>query len=191
MSTARLEKGWVIKQRLTDGKGRIGATAARAHAKLFPCLLVLCICVSNMFLCNLAPCANRHFPSKRLLGSHAASTLGSLSVRKQEDMFMRQTAAFARHKHTWISLRAQRDMFRQSDSLFSRREHTWISLRAPRDMFHQKDCCDLALPPKINDFYLRTPDPVSTVKRAHVPYAIGNLWPVTRNTATAPLNYRL
>ena len=52
---------------------------------------------------DLAPCANRHVPSKRLLRSHSASTLGSLSARKQEGMFMRQTAGFAGHKHTWIS----------------------------------------------------------------------------------------
>ena len=64
---------------------------------------------------DLSPCAKRHVPAKRLLRSHAASTLGSLSVRKQEDMFMRQTAAFACHRHTWISLRAQRDMFQQND----------------------------------------------------------------------------
>ena len=47
--------------------------------------------------------AQRHVPAKRLLRSHAASTLGSLSVRKQEHMFMRQTSAFASQKHTWIS----------------------------------------------------------------------------------------
>ena len=64
---------------------------------------------------DLSPCAKRHVPSERLLRSHAASTLGSLSVRKQEDMFMRQTAASARHEHTWISLRAQGDMFRQNN----------------------------------------------------------------------------
>ena len=73
---------------------------------------------------DVAPCAKRHVRSKRLLRSYAASTLGSLSMRKQENMFMRQTAAFPR------------------------REHTWISLRAKRDMFHRKDCCDLALPPR-------------------------------------------
>ena len=81
----------------------------------------------NMFrqkdCCVLTPRAhldlfneNRHLHATALLHSHAgstlgsrshsASTVGSLFVRKQEDMFMRQTAAFARHKHTWISLRA-------------------------------------------------------------------------------------
>ena len=64
---------------------------------------------------DLAACAKRHVSSKRLLRSHAGSTLGSQSVRKQEDMFMQQAAAFARQEHTWISLRAQKDMFRQSD----------------------------------------------------------------------------
>ena len=108
---------------------------------------------------DLSPCAMRHVPSERqprahldlspcaskntcscdrLLRSHAASTVGSLSVRT-ETCSGKTTVAF------------------------SRREHTWISRRAQRDMFHRKDCCDLALPPKIDDFYLRTPDPVSTV----------------------------
>ena len=94
---------------------------------------------------DLAACAKRHVASKRLLRYHATSTLGSLSVRKEACSGEKTVA-------------------------FSRREHTWISLRAQRDMFRRKDCCDLALPPKIQDFYLRAPVPVSTVKRAHVPY---------------------
>ena len=100
---------------------------------------------------DLSPCANRHVHchATTLLHSHAVSTLGSLSVRKET-------------------------CSREKTAAFSRREHTWISLRAQKDMFHRKDCCVLALPPEIDDFYLRTPDPVSTVKRAHVPYAIGN-----------------
>ena len=157
------------------------------------------------------------------LHSHAVSTLGSRSVRK-ETCSGKTTAAFSRREHTWISLRAQKDMFHRKDccvltprahldlspcaskntcscdrllrsqatstlgslsvrketcsgkatAAFSRRENTWISLRAQRDMFHRKDCCALALTPKIDEFYLRTPDPISTVKRAHVPYALGN-----------------
>ena len=74
----------------------------------------------------------------------------SICTQGTERFSCDQTAALARHKHNWISLRAQKDMFRR------------------------KDCCDLALPPKIIDFDLRTPDPISTVKRAHVPDAIGN-----------------
>ena len=99
---------------------------------------------------DLSRCASKKTCScDRLLHSHATSTLGSLSVRKQT-CSGKTTAAF------------------------SRREQIWISLRAQRDMSHRKHCCDLALPAKIDDFCLRTPDPVSTFKRAHVPYAIGN-----------------
>ena len=83
---------------------------ARTHVHATDC----CVRTPQAHL-DLSPCAQRHVPSTRLLRSHAASTLGSLSVRKQEHMFMRQTAAFERHKHTWISLRAQRDMFLQND----------------------------------------------------------------------------
>ena len=179
---------------------------------------------------DLSPCARRPVHATTLLRSHAVSTLGSHSVRK-EACSDKKTAAFSRREHTWISLRAQRDMFHRKgrcvltrrpdwdispcasnqtcscDRLlrshatstlrslsvrketrsgktaasFSRCEHTWISLRAQRDMFHRKDCCDHALPPRIDDFYLRRPDPVSTVKRVHVPYAIGYREPVTRN----------
>ena len=74
-----------------------------------------------------------------------------------------KTAAFARHKHTWMSLRAQRDMFRQNNccvltprahldlsvhkktcscdntAAFARCEHTWISLRAQKSMFRRKN----------------------------------------------------
>ena len=86
---------------------------------------------------DLSPCARRPVHATTLLPSHATSTLGSLSVRKE-------TCS----GKTAVAL--------------SRREHTWISLCAQRDMFHRKDCCDLRLPPKIDDFYLRTPDPVSS-----------------------------
>ena len=168
-------------------------------------------------------CARTPSHATTLLRSHAVSTLGSHAVRK-EACSGEKTAAFSRREHTWISLRAQIDMFHRKDccvltprahldlspcasrntcscdrvlrshatstlgslsvrkktcsgkttAAFAHRKHTWISLRAQRDMFHRKDCCDLALPPQIHDFYLRTPDPVSTVKRAHVPYAIAN-----------------
>ena len=106
-----------------------------------------------------------------------------ISLRAQADMFMRQTAAFARHKHICISLCAQKDMFRQNDCcvlspcakrhvpakrlLYSHVVSTLGSLSVRfRDMFRRKDCCHPALPPKIDDFCLQTPDPVSTVKRA-------------------------
>ena len=104
---------------------------------------------------DLSPCESTKTCScDRLLRLHATSTLGSLSVRK-ETCSGKTTAAF------------------------SRREHTWISLRAQRDMFHREDCRDLVLPPKIDEFYLRTPDSVSTVKRADVPLRYRE--PVTRN----------
>ena len=105
----------------------------------------------------------------------AASTHGSRSVRKQEDMFMRQTAASARHKHTWISFHAQRAMFRQSDCcVLTPPAHMDLAPCAKRHVPSKRLLRSRAAP-KIDNFYLRTPDPVSTVKRAHVPYAIGNL----------------
>ena len=115
---------------------------------------------------DFSPCATRHVPAKRLLRSHATSTLGSLSVRKQT-CSCDNTAAFARCEHTWISLRAQGDMFRRKNcclltpgtlgslsvrkktcschntAALARCEHTWISLRARKGMFHRKDCCVL------------------------------------------------
>ena len=54
---------------------------------------------------DLFPCANRHVHATTLLHSHAVSTLGSLSVRKQTCSGAK-TAAFSRREHTWISLRA-------------------------------------------------------------------------------------
>ena len=143
----------------------------------------------------LSPCAKRHVPAKRLLRSHAASKLGSRSVR-EEKCSSEKTAAFPRCEHTWISLRAQRDMFMRQTAAFAHHKHTWISLRAQSNMFRQScfltprahldlaPCAERHVPskrllrsraaPEIDDFYLRTPHPVSTVKRSHVPYAIGN-----------------
>ena len=71
---------------------------------------------------DLSPCAKRHVPAKRLLHSHATSTLGSLSVRKQQDVVMGQTAAFSRHTHTWISLRAQTDIVMRQTAAFAQRD---------------------------------------------------------------------
>ena len=67
---------------------------------------------------DLFLCANRHVHATTLLRSHAKSTLGFHSVRK-ETCSGKTTAAFSRH------------------------EHTWISLRAPKGMSHRKDCCVL------------------------------------------------
>ena len=127
----------------------------RAHLDLAPCAEDMfhrkdcCILTLRAYL-DLSPCAMKTTCScDRLLHSRAVSTLISHSVRK-ETCSGKTTAAL------------------------SRREHTWISPRVQRDMFHRNDCCDLALPPEIDDFYLRTPNPFFTVKRAHLPYAIGN-----------------
>ena len=236
-----LWKGWVRKQRLNDVQSRVGATATRARVESPP--------RTELFVDSW---------SEKHQGNCCASTREIpatwISIRTQgtERCSCDETAAVARHKHTWISLRAQRHMFRRKDccvltlraqldlspranrnmfmrqhccdltpgahldlspcaskktcscdrllrshagstlgspsvrkvryvpakrlltAAFSRRQHSWISLRGQRNRFHRKDCSDLALPPKLDDFYGRTPDPVSTVKRAHVPYAIGN-----------------
>ena len=98
-----------------------------------------CIRTSPLHL-DLAPFAKKHVPAKRLLRSHAGSTLRSLSVRKKT-CSCDNNAAFARCEHTGVPLRAPRDMFWQSDyrsvrketcsiemtAAFSRRAHTWIS----------------------------------------------------------------
>ena len=70
------------------------------------------------------------------------STLGSRSVPKGT-CSIEKTAAFSLREHTWISMRKQEDMFMRQTAAFARHEHTWISLRAQRDMFHRTDCCVL------------------------------------------------
>ena len=82
-----------------------------------------CCALSPRAHLDLFPCAKRHVPAKKLLHSHAASTLGCLSVRK-ETCSCDNSVEFARCEHAWTSLRAQ------------------------KDMFHRKDCCDLALHPQ-------------------------------------------
>ena len=182
-----LWKGWVLEQQLNDVQSRVGTVATRAHAES-PLR-------TELFVDS---CSVRHQGNCCASTREIPATWISICTQGTERCSCDKTAALARHKHTWISLRAQKDMFRRkllrshatstlgslsvrkktcsgkTTAAFSRREHTWISLREQRDMFHRKDCCDLALPPKIDDFCLRTPDPVSTVKRAHVHYAIGN-----------------
>ena len=136
-----------------EGFGCLSKGAARAHAKSPP-------------LGSLsAHEAQRDVHATRLLRSHATSTLGSPAVRKE-------TISGATTTHLDLSPCANRHVPAKKTVAVSRREHSWISLRAQED--HRKDCCYLALPPKIDDFNLRTPDPVYTVKRAHVPCAIGN-----------------
>ena len=112
---------------------------------------------------NLSPCANRHVHATTLLRSHAVSTLGSHSVRK-ETCSIEKTAAF----------RAQRAMFRQNDCcVLTLRAHLDLDPCAKRHV-RSKRLLPSRAAPKIDDFYWRTPDSVSTVKRAHVPFAIGN-----------------
>ena len=173
-----VRKGWVHKQRLHDVQSRVGAAATRARVES-PLRTELVV----------DSCSVRHQGNCCTNTREISQTCSS-----------GKTVAFSRREHTWISLRAQArrhvhatdccvrtpqahlDLFPlrketcsgKTTAALSRHEHTWISLRAQRDMFHRKDCCDLALPPKIHDFYLRTADPASTVKRAHIFYAIGN-----------------
>ena len=103
---------------------------------------------------DLALCAKRNVPSKRLLRSHSAGTLGSLCVRKQEKKIC--SCDRLRRSHATSTLGSlsvrKKTCSGKATSAFSRREHTWIALRAQRGMFHRKDCCDLALPTKIDDF---------------------------------------
>ena len=95
------------------------------------------------FACRDFPCARRPVHATKLLRSHATSTLGSHSVRK-ETCSGKATAAFSRREHTWISLCAQMIMFHiEKTAAFACREHTWISLRAQGDMFRQNSCCVL------------------------------------------------
>ena len=72
-----------------------------------------CACTPQAHL-DLFPCAKRHVPAKKLLRLNAASTLGSLSVRKHT-CSCDNTVPFARCERTWISLRAQKDIFRRKD----------------------------------------------------------------------------
>ena len=63
---------------------------ARTHVHAIDC----CVRTPQAHL-DLALCAKRHVPAKRLLRSHAASTLGSRSVRK-ETCSIEKTAAISR-----------------------------------------------------------------------------------------------
>ena len=151
-----LWKGWVLKQRLNDVQSRIGATATRAHVES-PLR-------TELFVDS---CSVRHQRNCCAGTREIPASWTSIRTQRAERCSCDKTAALARHKHTWISLRAQRNMFRQNMCRV-------LTPRAYLDPAPCKDCCNLALPPEIDDFYLRTPHPVSTVKRAHVPYAIGN-----------------
>ena len=155
---------------------------------------------------DLVPRANRHVHATTLQHSHAVNTLGSLSVRKQTcsgEKLLRSHAgstvgslSVCRIVHATTLLRSQavstlgfHSVRKEACSgekiaALSRREHTWISLRAQTDMFHRKNCCDLALLPKIDDFYLRTPDPVSIYSQAHarpLRYRVGTRDPKPRS----------
>ena len=87
--------------------------------------LALCDCT---WIPRRAP--KKHVPAKKLLRSHAACTLGSCSVRKQTCSFEKM-AVFSRREHTWISpMRKQDDMFMRQTAALAHHKHTWISLFA-------------------------------------------------------------
>ena len=117
-------KGWVLKQRLNDVQAHLWAAATRAHVEPPLCteLFVDSCSVRHQGNCSAstravsppgspsAHKAQRDVHATRLLRSHATSTLGSRSVRK-ETCSGEKTAAFSRREHTWISFRARTDMF--------------------------------------------------------------------------------
>ena len=95
---------------------------------------------------DLFPCANRHVPAKRLLRSHAASTLGSRSVRKGTCP-IEKTAAFSRCEHTWIFLRAQAR--RHAKRLLPSHAASTVGSRSMHKKMHSiEKIADLALPPR-------------------------------------------
>ena len=81
------------------------------------------------------PCASRHVHAITLLRSHAVSTLGSLSVRR-ETCSGKKKAAFSRSEHTWMPFRAQTNRHVHATT---RCVHTWI----PQARRHVRatDCC--------------------------------------------------
>ena len=126
---------------------------------------------------------------EQLLGSHAANTVGSLSVRKETCSIEKAAAFHVASTLGYRSVRKQKVLFmRQHGCVRTPQAHLDLTpcanrhvpakrllrSQAARSLGSRSVRSDLALPPKMDDFYLRTPDPVSTVKRAHVPYAIGN-----------------
>ena len=105
-----------------------------------------CACTPQAHL-DLSPCAKRHVPAKKLLRSHAWSTVGSLSMRKKP---VHTTTRLRSHAVTTLGSHSVRKetCSGKTTAAFSRQEHSWISLRAHRNMFHRKDSCDLALTPR-------------------------------------------
>ena len=123
----------MLKQRLNNVQSCVGATATRAHVES-PLR-------TELFVDS---CSVRHQGNCCASTREIRATWISIRTQNTQRCSRESTAAFARHKHTWIALRAQRDMCSgEKTAAFSRREHTWISLRAQKDMFHRKDRCVL------------------------------------------------
>ena len=120
-----LWKGWMLKQRLKDVQSRIGATATRAHVESpLP---------TELFVDS---CSVRHQGNCCASTREMPTTWISIHAQGTERCSCDNTAAFARHRHTWISLRAQRDMFRQKNLMHSHAAST-LGSRSVRltDMF--------------------------------------------------------
>ena len=130
----------------------IRATAARAHANprhldLHPhtkhrgmFMRQHCCARTPLAHLDLSPCAKRHVPAKRLLRSHAGSTVGSLSGRKQT-CSCDNTAAFARCELSWLSLLAQpRDISRRKNSVLTPGAQLDLSPCA-KNLFMRQHCC--------------------------------------------------
>ena len=131
--------------------------------------------------------------SGQLLREHTRNPATWISICTQgtERCSCDKIAALARHNHTWISLRAQRNMFWRKDCcVLTPQAHLDLSPCAKRHVPAKRklrshaastlgsrsvgtETCSIEktaaisrCPPKIDDFYLRTPDPVSDYSQA-------------------------
>ena len=113
-----------------------------------------------------------------------------ISLRAQTDLFMRQhCCALTPRAHLDLSPCARRPVHATTllrshavstlGSHFGRKKHVpakrllrshAASTLGSRSVHKETSCAA----PEMDEFYLRTPNPVSTVKCAHVPYVIGN-----------------
>ena len=95
---------------------------ARKHVHATDC----CVRTPQAILA-LSPCAKRHVPAKPLLRSHATSTLGSRSVRK-ETCYIEKTTAISRCPPRQMTFTCGRQIqFLQSNA------HTSFTLSGTRD----------------------------------------------------------
>ena len=141
-----------------------------------------------------SPCAKKTCTCERT-AAFARRKHTWIFFRAQARSHVHATDGCARHQHTWIPRCAQKDIFRRKVrmlrahlDLFSlslslcatqtcscdgllrshARSSTWICLRAQKGIFRQSACCVLTLRAHL-DLAPWTPNPVSTVKHAHVP----------------------